>query len=122
MVGVIEKGQLLFSGPVQEILRRAKVGHVLHIGVVDRPKEAAQLVAKAPGVKKVALAAGEAGGEPMIHVTYESANGSGGGGSGGSYTDLPSILVNQGFRITQFTEEPVNLETAFMRLTKGLVQ
>jgi hypothetical protein len=30
--------------------------------------------------------------------------------------------VNNGFRITHFADEPVNLETAFMRLTKGLVQ
>jgi ABC-2 type transport system ATP-binding protein len=38
------------------------------------------------------------------------------------YYDLPNVLVNKGFRVTKFMEEPVNLETAFMRLTKGLVQ
>jgi hypothetical protein len=32
------------------------------------------------------------------------------------------MLINNGFRIVQFTEEAVNLETAFMRLTKGAVQ
>jgi hypothetical protein len=32
------------------------------------------------------------------------------------------VLVNKGFRVTKLAEEPVNLETAFMRLTKGLVQ
>jgi len=32
------------------------------------------------------------------------------------------VLVTRGFRMTKFAEEPVNLETAFMRLTKGLVQ
>ena len=42
--------------------------------------------------------------------------------AGHTYTDLPNMLINGGFRITKFTEEPVNLETAFMRLTKGLVQ
>jgi ABC-2 type transport system ATP-binding protein len=30
--------------------------------------------------------------------------------------------VNAGFRITLFREEEVNLETAFLQLTKGLVQ
>jgi hypothetical protein len=48
-------------------------------------------------------------------VTYDDAVGS-------SATDIPSVLVNAGFRVAKFTEEPVNLETAFMRLTKGLVQ
>ncbi|MEL7473000.1 MAG: AAA family ATPase, partial [Planctomycetota bacterium] len=126
VVGIIEKGQLLFSGPVDEILRRARVGHVLHIGVADRVKEAAQLVAKAPGVKKVSLARPETpDAQPLIHVTYDTPeNGAGVGGVGAShsFTDLPPILLNNGFRITQFSEEPVNLETAFMRLTKGLVQ
>jgi ABC-2 type transport system ATP-binding protein len=51
----------------------------------------------------------------MLHVTFDEAGGH-------SYTDLPNILINNGFRITKFMEEQVNLETAFMRLTKGLVQ
>ena len=47
----------------------------------------------------------------------------GGGPTGGMhYYDLPNVLINKGFRVTKFMEEPVNLETAFMRLTKGLVQ
>jgi ABC-2 type transport system ATP-binding protein len=37
-------------------------------------------------------------------------------------TDVPNMLINSGFRITQFAEEAVNLETAFMRITKGVVQ
>ena len=40
----------------------------------------------------------------------------------GTLTGIDGVLVNTGFRLTKFTEEPVNLETAFMRLTKGLVQ
>jgi ABC-2 type transport system ATP-binding protein len=38
------------------------------------------------------------------------------------YSALPTELVNAGFRITLFREEEVNLETAFLQLTKGLVQ
>ena len=37
-------------------------------------------------------------------------------------SDIPNLLVNNGFRILGFSEESVNLETAFMRLTKGVVQ
>ena len=51
----------------------------------------------------------------ILHVSYDDT-------AGHTFTDLPNILVNGGFRITKFTEEPVNLETAFMRLTKGIVQ
>ncbi len=119
VVGVIERGKLLYSGPVSEILRRAKVGHVLHVAVTERYAEAAELLARFPGVKKISRVEGALTinnkPAPLFHVSFEDAKGH-------SFTDLPNILINQGFRIAQFTEEPVNLETAFMRLTKGLVQ
>ena len=35
---------------------------------------------------------------------------------------VPQQLVQAGFRLTMLKEEEVNLETAFMRLTKGQVQ
>ena len=82
--------------------------------------DAAQLLARVPGVKKVAMAETEGAVNkgvtlPLIHVTFDET-------AGRSASDIPNVLVNHGFRISKFTEEPVNLETAFMRLTKGLVQ
>jgi ABC-2 type transport system ATP-binding protein len=38
------------------------------------------------------------------------------------YSFVPQQLVNAGFKLTMLREEEVNLETAFMRLTKGMVQ
>ena len=38
------------------------------------------------------------------------------------YSELPILLLESGFNLTLFREEEVNLETAFMELTKGLVQ
>lgn len=121
VVGIIERGSLLFNGTVEDAIRRAKVGHVIHVGVSDRVEEAAKVLAKMPGVTKVGFGDDSPGSSNngkagrLIHLTFDEA-------AGRSYTDLPNILVNAGFRITKFTEEPVNLETAFMRLTKGLVQ
>ena len=134
-VGIIERGKLLFAGTVREALIRAKVGHIIHIGVVDRIAQAAELLAKVPGVKRVALIDGETnvltsgasngqakparGAAPvnrqLLHITFDETGGH-------NYTDLPNVLVNHGFRLTKFAEEAVNLETAFMRLTKGMVQ
>lgn len=126
VVGIIERGRLLFSGTVREALQRAKVGRVVQIGVTANTARAAEVVGKAPGVKKVQLVAddhaaqdgaggGGAAGGQLIQVAYEDA-------PGASYTDLANVLVNAGFRLTRFGEEPINLETAFMRLTKGMVQ
>jgi len=58
VVGVIERGKLLYSGSVADILRRARVGHVLHVGVTDRFADAAELIAKFPGVSKVSTVDG----------------------------------------------------------------
>jgi ABC-2 type transport system ATP-binding protein len=119
VVGIIERGKLLFSGTVREALNRAKVGHTVHIGVASNIAKAAEMLEKAPGVRKLALVADEtpASGKPtqVIEINYEDT-------PGASYTDLANLLVNAGFRLTKFGEEPVNLETAFMRLTKGMVQ
>jgi ABC-2 type transport system ATP-binding protein len=125
VVGIIERGKLLFSGTVKEAIQRARLGHILHVGVADRSTQAAEVLQKVPGVKKIVVVDGETTGAlgassnghrtQVLHITFEEA-------PGHSYTDLPNILINNGFRITKFTEEAVNLETAFMRLTKGMVQ
>ena len=36
------------------------------------------------------------------------------------YSELADILVQSGFRLTLFREEEINLETAFMVLTRGI--
>jgi ABC-2 type transport system ATP-binding protein len=36
------------------------------------------------------------------------------------YTLLPTVLIQAGYKIKLFREEELNLETAFMTLTKGL--
>jgi ABC-2 type transport system ATP-binding protein len=38
------------------------------------------------------------------------------------YSELPTRLFQAGIKITMFREEEVNLETAFMELTKGKQQ
>ena len=36
------------------------------------------------------------------------------------YSDLPSALIHAGHKLAMFREEEVNLESAFMALTKGM--
>lgn len=120
-VGIIERGKLLFSGEVSEAIRRAKVGRTFHIMLMDRTREAAEVLTKLPGVRKVTLRNAEekelasTGDGLVIELTFED-------GSTTAPSDVPSLLINSGFRINGFGEEPVNLETAFMRLTQGVVQ
>jgi len=136
VVGIIERGNLIFSGSVKEIMKRARLEHTLLVVVAERTEDAANLLSTVPGVKKVTigeessqsftsgsngastLAGANAtitGRRPVIQLAFEESALS-------RASDIPSRLVNAGFRLVRFTEEEVNLETAFMRLTQGLVQ
>jgi ABC-2 type transport system ATP-binding protein len=112
MVGIIEQGKMLFSGSVEEIMEKANVGQLVHISVEDRIKEAGQMLMNVPGVTRVELVRDR--GELVLEVLIDS-------DSPTPLSELASRLVAQGFRLTKFSPAQVNLETAFMRLTKGLV-
>ncbi|MBM4110981.1 MAG: ABC transporter ATP-binding protein [Phycisphaerae bacterium] len=111
-VGIVEQGKLVYSGPMADIMSKTAVGHVVHVVVDERTKEAAALLAKVPGVTKVDLQREDA--LVRIEVHLDAA-------AGTMLSDLPNRLIAQGFRVRRFTEERPDLETAFMRLTKGLV-
>jgi ABC-2 type transport system ATP-binding protein len=111
-VGIIEQGELIFSGPVSEIMARASMGKVVHITVDDRVEEAARLLVQVKGITKVDMT--NHNGTIRLDVTIDPE-------SGLPISELPNRLIAQGFRVSSLQEEQVNLETAFMRLTKGLV-
>jgi ABC-2 type transport system ATP-binding protein len=107
-VGIIERGELIYSGPVADIVKRAKAGMVLHVGVAHNQELAAALLSQDPNVTNVAANNG--------HLEVSLKDGV------NDYTFIPARLVQNGFKLTLLREEEVNLETAFMRLTKGMVQ
>ena len=111
-VGIIEQGKLLYSGSVSEIMEKANVGQLVHISVDDRIKDAGRMLMKVPGIKRVELIREK--GEILLEVLMDS-------GSKTPISELASRLVAQGYQINTFRTAEVNLETAFMRLTKGLV-
>jgi ABC-2 type transport system ATP-binding protein len=107
-VGIIEQGELLYSGPVADIVRRARAGTVLHVGVVRAPEQAAALLSQHPDVASVAQNNG------FLQVSLKDGV--------VDYSFIPAKLIAAGFQLNLLKEEEVNLETAFMRLTKGMVQ
>lgn len=106
-VGVVEQGELKFVGTTEEMLIRARTGNIVNVIVTDRTDAAAETLRQMPGVLDV-----ERGGV-VLKVNLDTNT---------SAADLAGKLVHDGFRLMRLEEEKVNLETAFMRLTKGLVQ
>ena len=107
-VGIIERGELLYSGPVADIVKRAKSGTMLHVGVAENSDLAAALLSEDPGVVDVRSVNGHLEVAVKDGVT--------------DFSFVPQRLIAAGYKLTMFKEEEVNLETAFMRLTKGMVQ
>jgi ABC-2 type transport system ATP-binding protein len=107
-VGIIERGELLYSGPVADIVKRAKIGTVIQVSVSENQEQAAALLSQHESVESVNANNG------VMEVSIKT-----------GITDwsfVPARLIQAGYKLTLLKEEEVNLETAFMRLTKGLVQ
>ncbi len=105
-VGIIEQGELLYSGPVADIVRRAKLGTILHVAVAENQESAAALLSQDPNVQEVARNNG------FLEVSLRDGV--------NDITFVAQRLLTAGYRLTLFKEEEVNLETAFMALTKGI--
>src|SRR5262245_58588358 len=105
-VGIIERGELVFSDTVAELLKKVRPHTVLNINVTgDRPS-AAKLLRGHKLVDHVD--------DHQKYLTVTLADGE------RDYSDLATQLVNAGHRLTLLREEELNLETAFMALTKGI--
>ena len=107
-IGILERGELVYQGSVADVLRRARVGTVVHIRTPDDTERARQVVQNLPGVQRAELRDGMV----VVSLDHETDD----------FTFLAQALLSQRLRISEIKQEQVDLETAFMRLTKGIVQ
>jgi ABC-2 type transport system ATP-binding protein len=105
-VGMIEQGELKFNGTVVELMKIVRPHVVLNVGVASDRDAAARLLESHKLVGRVDA------GEKHLTVTLLDGH--------HDYSDLATLLVTAGHKLTLFREEELNLETAFMALTKGL--
>ncbi|MCS6975822.1 MAG: ABC transporter ATP-binding protein [Gemmatales bacterium] len=105
-IGIIERGELLFDGDVREAMERVRPHTVIQIKVADRLDEAMRVIEVHPHIAKLDTK------DSMIVATLVE------GVTDPSF--LADLLVREGFKLTMLREEEINLETAFMRLTKGI--
>jgi ABC-2 type transport system ATP-binding protein len=105
-VGIIDRGVMGFSGTVEEAIQRVRPRIVLQIELVGDLPTAANLLRKHPLVAEVAEQPAR-----LVVTLNEGVH---------EYSELSALLVTSGYPIKLFREEEVNLESAFMQLTKGL--
>lgn len=107
-VGMIEKGHLIVDGNVDEVMRKARQALVIYVKVTENEEKAAAMIEQLDEVANVDMV-----GEQITVTLNKGVE---------DYSFLPSALFEAGYKIKLFREEEVNLETAFMELTKGKQQ
>ncbi|MBL9080618.1 MAG: ABC transporter ATP-binding protein [Planctomycetales bacterium] len=109
-VGIIERGELLVNSDVADVMRQVRSSIVLKIQVVggtEATDSAAKLLGQHQSVEKIDVSPD---GELSVVLKPEVED----------YSELPTILVTSGLKLKAFKTEEINLETAFMELTKGI--
>jgi ABC-2 type transport system ATP-binding protein len=105
-IGIIERGELLVNEDVSSVMKKVQLQPVLNIRLAGPPDGAVRLLQDHPSVESV----DRKDGTLIVKLKPEVQD----------YSDLPSLLISGGHRLTMFKEDEVNLETAFMALTKGI--
>lgn len=104
-IGIIDRGEMRISADVSEVIRMVRDQVILHIAVANNPQKAQDLLARHESVDTVSL------GDDFLLVRLKKEI--------SDYSELASLLVSNGLKLTLLREEEVNLESAFMALTKG---
>lgn len=107
-VAIIEKGRLIYTGPVQGVRDQMSSGRVLWVRVASDPSQAIDLLKSRPEVAQVETADGRLKVTLVDHDTDHSL--------------IATTLVQGGARLLEFREDELGLEEVFLRVTKGETQ
>jgi len=105
-IGIIKQGEFLVNAKVDDVIRQIREQMLLHVDVTSDRAGAARLLEQCGRVDRVEVD------ENGLRVILKKGM--------TDYSDLPTTLIEAGYKLTLFKEEEINLETAFMTLTKGI--
>jgi ABC-2 type transport system ATP-binding protein len=103
-IGIIDNGRLIFCGTLEEAHREAFGGRTLVVEVRERENEAERLLASLPGV----LGCEKEGSRIRVTMPLGEEDGA----------PLAKALVANGFSVTRFREEGLDLEAVFKKLIR----
>src|ERR1043165_5724376 len=107
-VAIIEKGKLIYSGPVQGVRDQMSQGRVIWVRVSSDPQQAIALLKTRPEITEVTTVDGE------IKITLDRQD--------IDHSIVADILVRGGAKLIELREDEIGLEEVFMRVTRGETQ
>ncbi len=105
-IGIIDRGVMDVNAEVSEVMQQIRRNIELLVEVDGDPEGAAKALEEHDSVEECKIE------KQVIVVTLKEGV--------VDYSDLASILVGKGFKLKTFSENRLDLEAAFMALTKGL--
>ncbi len=107
-VAIIEKGRLIYSGPVQGVRDQMSQGRVVSVRVSSDTAQAIELLKGRAEIAEVTPTDGE------LKVTLA--------GTEVEHSIVADILVRGGAKLIELREDEIGLEEVFMRVTRGETQ
>jgi len=112
-IGIIEQGEMIVSGDVNEIMRQVTGGKILDLRVAEDAERAVAILTALPDVTGARRGPGEAGRGEEIKVEYT--------GDAGETYRLLDALRDGGIKVLAMAEQQTDLEDIFLKVTKGVV-
>jgi len=106
-IGIIERGQLLMSGPIEDVYRRIRRNRLIEIKFVDGMDVGLSIIRSLPETRGVQVE------DHRVTVELEA--------SEERAAHLLDELTRQGVKLRSFNDKDPTLEDVFMLVTKGLV-
>lgn len=107
-VGIIERGEMLFKGTIDDIIKQTRMGTLVEVKVGEKQEHATRVLSGLEQVEKVE----PVNGRLLVALKSDTHD----------FGFLARALLDNNLPLQELKEEQVNLETAFMRFTKGIVQ
>lgn len=104
-IGIIDKGRMVISGGVDEIMQQVYSKKVIRLKVRDRLADALMVLKEYPYIDKFVS------GEDTIKASFD--------GGEEEMSRVLSALVGRGIPVVSFAQLEGNLEDVFMKVTKG---
>jgi len=106
-IGIIERGQLLMHGPMEEVYRRIRGNRMIQVQFVSNMDVGLSIIRSSPHCRDVQITDHQA----LVELETDDRG----------VADLLRQLVQQGVGLRSFAEKEPTLEDVFMLVTKGLV-
>jgi ABC-2 type transport system ATP-binding protein len=107
-VAIIERGKLIYSGPVQGVRDQMATGRIVWVRVKSDPEKAIEILKARAEVTEVAASDGQIKVTLVDHETDHSI--------------IAEALVQGGARVLEVREDELGLEEVFLRVTRGETQ